>query len=629
MSYDSVVQSFKSTSKMELILAEEEERMVYKTWPERLSPGESRTVARRPSISSLTPVGAGLDEKNTVSLASALDSLTISYSPKTRGLHNTNVIQQGLNEHTTKKDTTQKSEHVDPEPCEVIEEDNAEMDDSVTRYVPCHRKAFSLPRTLEVVDELGAISPAVPSSQVESPRSTLLRYGIPYKAYNFQKDSTSQEDDSFSGISGLTDYSETRDSLGDTRDSGIFSEASSVSLKQTKKGFTEFLSMGQKLITKSSQQVARLIRKETSSTLRTEPVVSGCDTEAISSSGLIMEARPPGVPAKSIEEEVKHQRQHKELLEEAKRREHEEGRERQRRLAEQRRTEDDLSSLASYWSNIVLPAWAMHRATKKTQALWWKGLPPPVRGRVWSLALNNSLNLTEALYRILRKRAEEQLASCNEHGEDTLQLVGLDVSRTFPQLGIFQAGGPYHILLQNILGAYVCYRPDLGYVQGMSFIAAILLLNMDECQAFIVFGNLVNSPCLSAFYSLDTSVMAKYYLAFSQLLLTHLPKLAKHFAKLGLRPELYMLDWIMTLFSKAAPLDLTCRIWDLLFRDGEQFLFKAALGILSIFQDQLMEEQDFILLAQFLARIPESLDADCLFNRIEELAILNLECVLP
>ena len=50
------------------------------------------------------------------------------------------------------------------------------------------------------------------------------------------------------------------------------------------------------------------------------------------------------------------------------------------------------------------------------------------------------------------------------------------------------------------MGAYVCYRPDLGYVQGMSFIAAILLLNLEEAEAFIVFANLVNRPLLAVFY---------------------------------------------------------------------------------------------------------------------------------
>ena len=112
--------------------------------------------------------------------------------------------------------------------------------------------------------------------------------------------------------------------------------------------------------------------------------------------------------------------------------------------------------------------------------------------------------------------------------------------------------------------------------------------------------------------------MGQYYIAFSSLLSLHLPKLAKHFSRVGLRPELYMLDWVMTLFSKAAPLDLTCRLWDMLIRDGEEFLFRASLGVLAMFQDHLLEEHDFILLAQFLTKLPESVDADSLFSRIEQ-----------
>ena len=32
--------------------------------------------------------------------------------------------------------------------------------------------------------------------------------------------------------------------------------------------------------------------------------------------------------------------------------------------------------------------------TKKVRELWWNGIPPSVRGRVWRLAIGNSLNLT-------------------------------------------------------------------------------------------------------------------------------------------------------------------------------------------------------------------------------------------
>ena len=77
--------------------------------------------------------------------------------------------------------------------------------------------------------------------------------------------------------------------------------------------------------------------------------------EGASSSGLIMEARPLGLPAKSLEEEAQHQRQHRQLLETVRKRGQEEGRERSRRLAEQRRMEDSAASLTQYWSQTVFP----------------------------------------------------------------------------------------------------------------------------------------------------------------------------------------------------------------------------------------------------------------------------------
>ena len=73
--------------------------------------------------------------------------------------------------------------------------------------------------------------------------------------------------------------------------------------------------------------------------------------------------------------------------------------------------------------------------------------------------------------------------------------------------------------------------------------------------------------------------MERYYNTFSTHLSSNLPSLASHFSRLGLRPDLYILDWWMTLFSKCAPLDITCRIWDLLIRDGEEFLFRLMLRL--------------------------------------------------
>jgi len=622
-----------------------DETLVYRTWPERLkcSPITGGVVA---SSASLTEVFSDTNSCDTrdksqpkmtgmTNMDTALDGLSLSYSPVTRKL-----IQASEDDPVSRQEINIALEDLTVDE-NISNNDKAPEKKAATasRYVPCHRKAFSLPRTLEVVDENGSIleQHVEHDVEVESPRTTLQRYGLAYKPYNFD----GEDVDSYAGsdLSDLTDYSERHFNCDTSShgDSGIFSECNSgtSNIKQTKKGITDFLSKGLgtgwKSLSKSGQQMVKMMKKES--------LVPGeiNDVPAPASPGthLIMEPRPPGLPAKSTQEEARHRTQHNILIDQVKRREQTESRERARRLADQKRQEDDLSSLTSYWSNTVLPNWDSGVSnTKKTQCVWWRGLPPPVRGKVWIKALPNTLNLTPQLYNILVTRAHNQLLGVKRVGEEkamsadsreeTLELIKLDVSRTFPQLCIFQTGGPYYQLLHNVLGAFVCYRPDIGYVQGMSFLAAVLILNLDEAEAFIMFANLVNRPILAAFYSLNQQLMTQHYNSFYNMFAAHLPHLSAHFSNLGLRPDLYMLDWVMTMYSKTAPLDVACRIWDLLLRDGEKFLFRVAVGILSLYEKELLAEQDFVMIAQFLAKLPDSLEIDDLFDKIEEVGMTGV-----
>lgn len=113
----------------------------------------------------------------------------------------------------------------------------------------------------------------------------------------------------------------------------------------------------------------------------------------------------------------------------------------------------------------------------------------------------------------------------------------------------------------------------------MSFLGAVLLLNLDVVDAFITFANLLNRPLLLAFFRLDQPKMAEFYCDFDSLLKCHLPKVHSHFQLLDLSPDLYLQDWIYTLYSRSLPLDLASRVWDLYCRDGQDFIFRAALGI--------------------------------------------------
>ncbi|XP_012578918.1 PREDICTED: TBC1 domain family member 12 [Condylura cristata] len=393
------------------------------------------------------------------------------------------------------------------------------------------------------------------------------------------------------------------------------------------------------------QKTSKIIQQEyearTGRTCKPPPQSSrrkNFEFEPLSTTALILEDRPSNLPAKSVEEALRHRQEYDEMVAEAKKREIKEAHKRKKIMKERFKQEENIASAMVIWINEILPNWEVMRSTRRVRELWWQGLPPSVRGKVWSLAIGNELNITPELYEIFLSRAKERWKSFSETGsendteenagvsvadrEASLELIKLDISRTFPSLYIFQKGGPYHDVLHSILGAYTCYRPDVGYVQGMSFIAAVLILNLEEADAFIAFANLLNKPCQLAFFRVDHSMMLKYFATFEVFFEENLSKLFLHFKSYSLTPDIYLIDWIFTLYSKSLPLDLACRVWDVFCRDGEEFLFRTGLGILRLYEDILLQ-MDFIHIAQFLTKLPEDITSEKLFSCIAAIQMQN------
>lgn len=178
----------------------------------------------------------------------------------------------------------------------------------------------------------------------------------------------------------------------------------------------------------------------------------------------------------------------------------------------------------------------------------------------------------------------------------------------------------------------------------MSFLAATLLLNLEVSDAFISFSNLLNRPLLHAFFRLDHAKMADFYAGFEALLKSQLPKVYSHFLTLNLTPDLYLQEWIYTLYSRSLPLDLASRVWDVYCRDGDDLIFRIAIGIrllsrivnfsnrigpiltsflytgiLKLYESTLLDS-DFIHSAQLLTNLPEDIDGIKLFKIVEQIS---------
>lgn len=109
----------------------------------------------------------------------------------------------------------------------------------------------------------------------------------------------------------------------------------------------------------------------------------------------------------------------------------------------------------------------------RTRELWWRGVSPKSRGAVWQCALGNELALTEETYRKALQRAKDCQSKKNAEAEDNgrmldwLEAIKQDAGTAFPELNLFNQGGPLHESLVDVLSAYAMYRSDVGYLHGV------------------------------------------------------------------------------------------------------------------------------------------------------------------
>ena len=351
-------------------------------------------------------------------------------------------------------------------------------------------------------------------------------------------------------------------------------------------------------------------------------IVAPSDTKTIESVANKLTFRPKNLPKKSKEEEEYHRK----LVEENRKLYLESLHKKQmKELEYKKRLEKKMikmEKLSKIWVNEIIPNWTEKKKDKKIKEYFYMGLPDNVRGKVWMLCLGNRFSITKEYYEIQVKNSKEiiekyksnkknneimiddmniinnnkeskEMSILTKDKEKSINIIELDIERTFPYLGLFRGDSPMAQDLREILRVFVISRPDIGYIQGLSFIAGILLLNMDKFKAFISLMNLILNPIILPFYKMDNESIQQRLKLFKQVFYYNLPELCEHFDELGLLPENYFLSWNMTLFTRDVNLELAKRIWDVFMIEGIKAIYSAAIVFLSHFESKLIN-MDFV-----------------------------------
>lgn len=266
-----------------------------------------------------------------------------------------------------------------------------------------------------------------------------------------------------------------------------------------------------------------------------------------------------------------------------------------------------VNSRIEKW-HLMLARWEKYVTSKKNvlKRRCRKGIPHVLRGRVWFLL---------AKCQELKDRYPENFYSqitARETDPPCMLDIRKDIDRTFPQHVYFRFQGGQQVLL-NLLRSYALFDPDIGYCQGMGYLAGVLLMQMDEENAFFMLINLMENYQVRGYFVQGMSRVYQSLYKMVSLLKFFEPSLWTHFSDIEFSPQIYATQWFMTLYTCSFPIETVLRIWDCLLFEGPKIIFRVSLGFFKIHKNQL-KNLDFDKLLRTVRELEKEVDADTLIK---------------
>ncbi|KJP89438.1 hypothetical protein AK88_00881 [Plasmodium fragile] len=258
-----------------------------------------------------------------------------------------------------------------------------------------------------------------------------------------------------------------------------------------------------------------------------------------------------------------------------------------------------------------------------------RGIPQKYRWKVWFQITNS---------KILLNKYQKKYYFLSKKKSNYTNLIMIDISRTFPELLIFDKYAQEQLF--RILNAYSNVEPSVGYCQGMNFLVGLLLIvsNFNEIETFCVLVSLMNNYHLKEFYKEKFPLLNRYIYLFEKILQCEVPDLVDHFNQEEVFPPVYLHQWLLTLFIASLPIKSVIVIWDYLFSTSIKTILMISVALLKILKSYLMkhkfekilkllkslkynESNDDILIAKLLIKKSESVNLNpelsFLFDNIE------------
>ena len=234
-----------------------------------------------------------------------------------------------------------------------------------------------------------------------------------------------------------------------------------------------------------------------------------------------------------------------------------------------------------------------------------KGIPDSLRGYVWQLFADKDKYYVKDLYQNLE----------NEPIKEDLETVIIkDLDRTFPLCQFFREKyGNGQRKLYKVLLAYSKYNKNVGYVQGMGFLAAVFLIYMDEESSFYMLHSLMKKYKLEGLYYDNFPDLKKKCFVLLNMQKKYINKIYNIFQRDGIVPTMYASSWFISLFARTVDFNIAVRILDCFFLEGFKVIYRISLALFKLSENAFCSAKKGETLA-LLYKVQENINVEELFK---------------
>lgn len=254
------------------------------------------------------------------------------------------------------------------------------------------------------------------------------------------------------------------------------------------------------------------------------------------------------------------------------------------------------------WEALLVKLTALHLKdwlTKTTlKKRIFKGVPDTQRKRVWALLLRRptfALQKETPIYRI-----DDHFNGISGFERQ----IDVDIVRTLRDHVLYKdrySCGQQKLF--KVLVAFANLFPSIGYCQGMSSLAGVLLIYFDEEQAFNMMIRLFERRSLANLYSHGFPLLFELFHIQHALMQKFVPRVWNHFAKHSISSSLYATKWYLSMFL-CFPFPLSMRLWDLYMLYGIDVFPVFCVAFLRYIENAILV-LDFDPLLSYLCRPDE------------------------